>query len=106
MPMRPRRLLRSSSSWMSFSAAGCWCRSRHGARKTRTVQLAADLVHELLGDGQQGQRICFRDRGLARETLASDCAVRLDASARRLFNQASYVCPAESLLRLRRARMS
>ena len=31
---------------------------------------------EALGDGQQGQRICFRDRGLGRETLASDCAVR------------------------------
>jgi hypothetical protein len=65
------------SSWMSFSAGGCWCRSWHGERKPRTAQLAADLVHEVLGEGQQGQCICFRDRGLGRETLASDCAVRL-----------------------------
>ena len=27
MPMRQRKWLRSSSSWMSFSADGCWCRS-------------------------------------------------------------------------------
>ena len=26
MPMRQRRWLRSSSSWMSFSVGGCWCR--------------------------------------------------------------------------------
>ena len=25
--MRQRKWLRSSSSWMSFSAGGCWCRS-------------------------------------------------------------------------------
>ena len=48
-----------------------------GERKPRTVQVAAYLVHEVLGEGQQGQCICFRDRGLGRETLASDCAVRL-----------------------------
>ena len=61
----------------SFSAAGCWCGSWHGERKPKTAQRAADLVHEVLGEGQQGQCICFRDRGLGRETLASDCAVRL-----------------------------
>ena len=38
---------------------------------------ATDVVHEVLGEGQQGQCICFRDRGLGRETLVSGCAVRL-----------------------------
>ena len=44
-------------------------------RKPRTA--TADLVHEVLGEGQQGQCICFRDRGLGREALVSGCAVRL-----------------------------
>ena len=46
-------------------------------RNPKTAQMAADLVHEVLGEGQQGQCICFRDRGLGRQTLAADCAVRL-----------------------------
>ena len=53
------------------------CGGWPGEREPKTAQLAADLVHEVLGAEQQGQCICFRDRGLGRETLVSDCAVRL-----------------------------
>ena len=85
-----------------FQRGDCWCGSWHGERKPRTVQLAAYLVHEILGEGQQGQCICFRDRVWVGKRLHPIAQSDYEASARRLFNQVSYVCPAETLLRLRR----
>src|SRR4051794_697926 len=100
--MRPRRWLRSSSSSMSSSAGGCWCRSWHGERKPRIAQLAAGLVHEVLGGGSRASASVFVIEAWVRKRWRPIAQSDYEAPARRLFNQVSYVCPVETLLRLRR----
>ena len=87
---------------MSFSAGGCWCRSWPGEREPKTVQVAADLVYGPVGDGPQGRCICFVIEAWVEKRWRPIARSDYEASARRLFNQASYVCPVETLLRLRR----
>jgi hypothetical protein len=68
---RTRRRLQSGGKRKRTGAGGGGGDQHH----SRTVQMAAELAYELVGP--QGRCICFRDRGLGRETLVSDCAVRL-----------------------------
>ena len=70
--------------------------------KPKTVQMAADLVHEVLGEGQQGQCSVFVIEAWVGKRWRPIAQSDYEAPARRLFNQASYVYPVETLLRLRR----
>ena len=102
MPRRPRRWLRSSSSWMSFSAGGCWCRSWPGEREPRPYRWPPTWFTDLLAMDRRAGASVFVIEAWVEKRWRPIARSDYEASARRLFNQASYVCPVETLLRLRR----
>ena len=102
MPRRQRRWLRSSSNWMNFSVDGRWCRSWHGSVNPGPHRGPPTWFTKFLARDGRASAAVFVIEAWVEKRWRPIAQSDYEASARRLFNQASYVCPVETLLRLRR----